>query len=32
MFTLETVLRRYSLELNANKTKFIASMEGRITY
>ena len=31
MFTLETVLRR-SLELNVNKTKFIASMEGRITY
>ena len=32
MFTLEAVLRRYSLELNANKTKYIASMEGRITY
>ena len=32
MFTLEAVLRRYSLELNVNKTKYIASMDGRITY
>ena len=32
MSTLEAVLRRYSLELNVNKTKYIASMEGRITY
>ena len=32
MFTLEAVLKRYSLELNVNKTKYIASNEGRITY
>ena len=32
MYTLESVLRRYSLELNVDKTKFIASNMGRITY
>ena len=26
------MLRRYSLELNTDKTKFIASNEGQITY
>ena len=29
---LETILRRYSLELNIAKTKFIASHEGYLTY
>ena len=32
MHTLEQVLRRYSLELNIDKTKYIASNVGRITY
>ena len=32
MYTLESVLGRYSLELNVDKTKFIASNEGRVTY
>ena len=32
MYTLEATLRRYSLELNTNKTKYIAPREGRITY
>ena len=32
MLTLETALRRYSLELNINKTKYITSSIGRITY
>ena len=32
MLTLETALRRYSLELNINKTKYMASTEGRLTY
>ena len=32
MHTLEQVLRRYSLELNIDKTKYIASNVGRISY
>ena len=32
MHTLEIALRRYSLELNTDKTKYIASTIGRITY
>ena len=32
MNTLETALGRYSLELNTNKTKYLASTNGRLTY
>ena len=32
MHTLKQVLRRYSLELNIDKTKYITSNAGRITY
>ena len=32
MNTLETVLRRYSLQLNINKTQYIANQAGRILY
>ena len=32
MYTMESILRRYSLELNITKTKYIASMAGRLTY
>ena len=32
MYTMESILRRYSLELNIAKTKYIASSAGRLTY
>ena len=32
MNTLEAVLERYKLELNINKTQFIANYDGNLTY
>ena len=32
MYTLETILRRYGMELNIGKTQYISNYEGRITY
>ena len=32
MYTMESILRRYSLELNITKTKYIASIAGRLTH
>ena len=32
MYTLEMILRRYGMELNINKTQYIANYSGRITY
>ena len=32
MNTLETILGRYRLELNINKTQYIANYDGNITY
>ena len=32
MYTLESILRRYGLQLNINKTQYIANYPGMITY